>query len=581
MALSGSFSGSIVSGNYKLRVDWSATQNIAKNTSKITATMYLVQASSWSLNINSRTDNSTTINGTKYTWSSPAINNSGGKTTKLATVTSGNITHNADGSKSVTISATFEINATISGSYRDTITASATVQLNTIPRATQPSLSASSVNMGSAVTINLPRASSGFTHNLTYDLVTGNLSGSGGVAEVYSGTITTGAGSSYAWTVPDLAAYLPNDTQATAVIKCVTKNGSTTVGTKYVHLTVKVPSSVVPATPTLAIQEATSGLAAQFGAYIQGKSKLAVSVAATGIKGSTITEYQTTFGGKTYKGSSFTTDTVAGSGSLSFRTRVKDSRGRWSVYRTTTVTVLAYSAPQIQRLRAYRVDSSGAADEQGTYAAIQYQYSVTSLGNKNTASAVIAYKRTTASSWTTLSTGTALSANTTDKPTTPTWSTDYQYDIRLTVTDWFGASRSYTATLPSGAVILDLLADGTGLAIGRTAEQAGFALGWGTVDGIAGTAGDYTGRAKVPGGPLLQWGTVSITPSAANTATKSAVTFGVAYKSLPLVFLTVISSAPEACSVGVVDRATTGMSVVLTRTNTTATTINWLAIGPV
>ena len=111
MALSGSFSGSIRSGNYKLRVDWTATQSVSGNTSKITATMYLVQASSWSLNIASRSDNKTTINGTGYTWTSPAISNSGGKTTKLATVTSGNIAHDADGTKSVTLSAVFNIDA--------------------------------------------------------------------------------------------------------------------------------------------------------------------------------------------------------------------------------------------------------------------------------------------------------------------------------------------------------------------------------------------------------------------------------------------------------------------------------------
>lgn len=579
MALSGSFSGSVVSGNYKLRVDWSATQNISNNTSKITCAMYLVQGSSWGLNIASRNDNKTVINGTSYTWTSPAISNSGGKTTKLATVTSGNIAHNADGSKSVTITATFELNATISGSYRDTITASATISLNAIPRATQPKLSASSANMGSAVTISLPRAASSFTHSLTYDLVLGSLSGSGGVSLVRSGSITTGAGASYSWTVPDLASYLPSDTQATAIINCTTKNGSTTVGTKYAYLTVKVPSSVVPPAPSLAIQEATSGLAAQFGAYIQGKSKLAVSVAATGAKGSTIKEYQTTFDGKTYKGSSFTTSAVAGSGSLSFKTKVKDSRGRWSAVKTTTVSVLAYSTPKIPKLYAYRVDSSGAADEQGVNAAIQYQYSVTSLGGKNTASMSLEYKRSTATSWTSLTSGTALSGNTTLKPTTPTFSVDYQFDVRLTVRDWFNASRTYTTTLPSGAVILDLLADGTGMAIGKTAELAGFALGWDKVDGIQTMTSNYTGRYKLPGGPLMQWGTVSITPTAANSPTTGSVSYPTAFKSLPLVLLSVVSSVPEKCSLGLKDRATTGVSVVLTRTDTTATTINWLAIG--
>ena len=127
MALSGSFSGSVAGGKYKLRVDWSATQNVSGNTSKITCVMYLVQASSWSLNISSRSDNSTTINGTSTTWSSPAISNSGGKTTKLATVTSGNISHNSDGTKSVTLTAKFNIEATISGVYYGTITATDTV----------------------------------------------------------------------------------------------------------------------------------------------------------------------------------------------------------------------------------------------------------------------------------------------------------------------------------------------------------------------------------------------------------------------------------------------------------------------
>ena len=209
---------------------------------------------------------------------------------------------------------------------------------------------------------------------------------------------------------------------------------------------------------------------------------------------------------------------------------------------------------------------------------MQYKYSVSSLGSKNTASMTIQYKRSTETSWSTLLTGTALSANTTAKPTTPTFSTDYQYDVRITVTDWFGTSRTYTTTLPSGAVILDLLANGKGIAFGKVAEKEGVDFGWG---GVSNMPGNYTGQWKIPGGPLIQWGSLSITPTAANEPTKGAVTFAVPYVgSLPAVFLSVVSSVPEACSVGIVDRALTGFSPVLTRTGTTATTVNWLAIGP-
>ena len=571
MALSGSFSGSAVSGNYKLRVDWSATQNIANNTSKITCVMYLVQASSWSLGIGTRDDNAITINGTKYTWSSPAISNSGGKTTKLATVTSGNITHNADGTKSVTISAVFELNATISGTYRDTITASATVTLNTIPRATQPTLSASSADMGATVTVSMPRASSNFTHDLAYKL------GSGSYVSV-----ATGRGTSYSWTVPDVASQLPNATSGKLTLRCITKNGSTTVGTKYAYLTAKVPSSVVPPTPTLAIEEGTAGLAAQFGAYIQGKSTLKVSVAASGVKGSSITAYQTTLLGKTYTGSSWTSPVLTGAGTVSLVTKVKDSRGRWSAARTTNITVLGYSTPQINTLLARRVDASGNADEQGEYIAIQYKYSVTSLNSKNTASMVMEYKKTSEDTWTRLLTGTALSANTTAKPTTTTFPTDFQYDVRISVSDWFGSTRYYTTTLPSGAVILDLLANGKGIAFGKVAEEEGIDFGWNMV-GFEAVTGSGILRL---GGLLIQWGNVNITPTAAGTPTNAIVTFQRPFTATPTVLATPVSGVPQTLAVGV-QRSTdlvgdpkVATAITLTREGTTTTGINWLAIGP-
>ena len=571
MALSGSFSGSAVSGNYKLRVDWSATQNVGNNTSKITCVMYLVQASSWSLSIGSRDDNSTTINGTKYTWTSPAISNSGGKTTKLATVTSGNITHNADGTKSVTISAVFQLNATISGSYRDTITASTTVTLNTIPRATQPTLSASSADMGATVTVSMPRASSSFTHDLAYKLNSGSYV-----------SVATGRGTSYTWTVPDVASQLPKATSGKLTLRCITKNGSTTIGTKYAYLTAKVPASVVPTVGTITVAEATAGLAAQFGAYVQNKSKVKVSIAASGAKGSTITAYQTTLLGKTYTGNSWTSGLLSSSGTVKMVTKVKDSRGRWSAGKTTNITVLAYSTPQVNTLVARRVDSSGAADEQGVYISVQYKYSVTSLGSKNTAQAVIEYKRSTEDTWTELLTNTALSANTTAKPSTPTFSTDYQYDLRLTVTDWFGGSRSYMAVLPSGAVIVDFLANGKGIAIGKTAEQEGVDFGW----DLAGFSA-VTGAGKVRlGGLLIQWGNVNITPSAANTPTNAVVTFAEPFTATPTMLATPVSSVPHTLSVGIqrsgdlVGDPKLAAVVTLTRDGTTSTGINWLAIGP-
>jgi hypothetical protein len=482
MALSGSFSGSIKSGNYKLRVDWSATQNVTNNTSKITASMYLVQSSGWSINISSRSDNTTAIAGTSHTWSSPAVKNEGGRTTKLGTVTSGNIAHNSDGTKSVTLTATFYIRATISGTYYEKITASATVTLNTIPRATTPTLSSSSVFMGSSVTISTPRANSSFTHDLAYQ-----FAGSAWT------NIATGVGTSRAWTVPNLSSRIPNASSGTMTIRCITKNGSTTIGTKTVVLTVKVPtgSSYYPTISAVTLTEATTGLAARFGAYVQNKSKIKASITASASAGATITSVSTTFLGSTYTGTSWTSGTISQSGTLSLVTKVTDSRGR-TTSKTTNITVLPYTKPYVRQFEAYRVSGSSVTnttpDEDGKYVNIDYNCGVAELEYLNSIDIKIEYKKTTATSWTTLAVsqyGYRESSaagdvgnpfwNVNDQAKISTaglleFTTDSQYELRITVTDYFGASSSRVTVLPTGDVILDIKADGSGIGIGKVAE---------------------------------------------------------------------------------------------------------------
>lgn len=464
MALIGSFTGSILDGNYTLRVSWSATQNVAANTSRILCDLFLVQASSWDLNIAGRADNSVTVNGSRYVWPSAAINSSGGTTTKLATITTSDIAHNSDGTKTVTISATFNIRATISGTYYESITASASITLDRIARATQPGLSASAADMGASITISLPRADDNFTHDLAYSFAGG--------AYV---SIATGVGTSQSWTVPDVASSIPNAASGTLTVRAITKSGSTTIGTKYAVMTARVPASVLPTVGTVSAVEATAGLASRFGAFVQNKSAINVSIGGTGAKGSIIKEYQATLLGKAYSGSSWTSDVLSSSGTLSVK--VKDSRGRWSAAKNVSITVLPYSPPAISAFRVYRVDTAGNAAEDGERLAVVYKYSVASLDSKNTANMKLEYKRSTATTWAQLLTGSALSEDTTVKPATA-FSTDYRFDVRITVTDYFGASATYQATLPSGAVILDLRADGTGIAFGKTAERSGVDFGF-------------------------------------------------------------------------------------------------------
>lgn len=548
-----------------------SSQNVTENTSKVRILWKSTQTGT-SYNGYTRTAYYyVSINGGAETKYSVSYTLPKGSTETIVdkTIT---VNHKADGTGSVKVRTWMDTDIS-AGVVEQT----KTLTLDTIPRATQHTISASSADMGAEVTISCPRAASGFTHDLAYSLPK-ELGGG------YT-TIATGVGTSYSWTVPDRATAIPNDTSVKLTVRCITKSGSTTVGTKYAYITAKVPSSVIPTVSSVTAEETVSGLAAQFGAFVQSKSKLKATISASGAKGSTIKEYSSTFSGKTYTGSSWTSDTLGTAGTLTIKTRVKDSRGRWSAYKSTTVNVVAYSKPKIRSLTAYRCNSSGVAADDGIYLALSYNYSVASVGGKNTATATVKYKQSTAADYnSTLLELTALSGNTTYKPTTPTFSVDYSYNFQLVVEDWFGATATAVATLPTDAVILDIKADGLGIGIGKAAETAGIDFGWDIVNRIK-SLGSMAGRYRTEDGLLLQWGTVSITPTAANEATNAVVTFPLPFTETPAVIATPVTSVPHTLSVGVQRSVElTGdnkLKVVITlvRAGTTTTGINWLAIG--
>lgn len=429
------------------------SQNTANNTSNVTVTV----RATWTYGSYNKyaQPGVLTIDGKNYAFTSSfntGQSTSGSVTLFTKTV---DVSHNSDGTKTLACSATYDTGVSVGD-----ITASASKVLTTIARASSLSVSSSSVDMGSAVTISISRKSSSFTHSLAYSFAGGDYV-----------SIATGVGTSYSWTTPDLATSIPNATSGTATIRCITYSGSTKVGTKYVTMTLKVPTSVVPTISKVTLAETTSGLAAQFGAFIQGKSKVKATITAAGAKGSTIKSYSSTLQGSTYTGSSWTTGLLTSSGSLSLVTTVTDSRGR-TAKKTTTVTVLPYSLPSTSEFKAFRTEAGGSPAEEGTYLSVAFAYSVASCGGKNTASRVIEYKRSTASSWTTLQTGSDLEGSgIIFFADGPTFSTDYQFDVRMRVTDWFGASTSYTVVLPTADVVLDISADGTGLGLGKVSQK--------------------------------------------------------------------------------------------------------------
>lgn len=192
---------------------------------------------------------------------------------------------------------------------------------------------------------------------------------------------------------------IPDSTSGIATFTLETISGSTSVGSKTVNATIKVRSGVVPSIGTVSISD-TNSICAGIGQYVQSQSKLKFSIATSGNQGSTITSVSTKFNGQTYSGSTFTTQAIQNSGTLSYTITVTDSRGRTAT-KSGSINVVAYNSPSLTNVSAKRANSGYAVDESsGTYALLHFKVGFTSLSNKNVTSFYIQYRASGATSWT-------------------------------------------------------------------------------------------------------------------------------------------------------------------------------------
>ena len=328
--------------------------------------------------------------------------------------------------------------------------------------ATQPSLSAATVEMGKSVTINTPAVNSAYRHTLRYAF--------GGV----SGTIATGIASSVSWTPPvSLANQIPSATAGSGTIYCDTYSGSTLLGTKSASITLTVPGSVVPSAGTLsaALAEDTSGT----GLYVKGmgKAKLTLS-GASGAYGSGITSYTITGGGWTTTNSALTTGTLASAGNITFTATVTDSRGR-KASTTRTISVIDYTKPGIAVCDVYRCDADGNRKKAGTYFAVEINASYSAITG-NTLSITARYKKQSESSY-----GTAADVTNNGKTVLGGGNigASTTYDVLVTVADKYN-SLLIQRTLSTKSV-LQSFKRSAGAAIGKVAELANWLdVAWNT-----------------------------------------------------------------------------------------------------
>ena len=182
---------------------------------------------------------------------------------------------------------------------------------------------------GSATTININRASSSFTHTITY-----SFSG-------LTGTIATKTSStSIGWTIPtSFYEKIPDAKSGVVTINCQTFNGNTSIGTSSTTANVFVINSEPTITATIEdVNSATVALTGDSNKIVRYMSNAKVDITATAKNSATISSRKVVCGNKS--GTS-TSNTLNGVESGTFTVSCTDSRG-YSASATITKTLVDY-----------------------------------------------------------------------------------------------------------------------------------------------------------------------------------------------------------------------------------------------
>lgn len=388
------------------------------------------------------------INGSTVYSSSTRIKLYNGTTVASGTA---KITHNSDGTKSFKLSCeagiyTIAVNCSASGTHT----------LTTIPRAS--SVSASSVTMENKTTISISRASSSFTHTLTYKF--GSTTGT---------IVTKTSSTSVSWTPSiSLANQIPNAVTGTCTITCDTYNGSTKIGTKTCTMTLTVPSSAKPTIESLIAERVDGDVPSTWGIYVQSKSRAKLTInGAAGIYGSTISSYSISGGGFSGTVSSLTTGVLNSSGTITFKAKVTDSRGRTSDEATVSIVVVSYVPPSFEKYQSQRALSNGEASNDGNYVKGLVSYSFASCSGKNTLTRSVFYKKSKDSTW--INANAAFSSNAYFVFGNGNISKEFSYDIKYVISDAFN-TISVIDLITTASVVMDFKVGGKGVAIGKVSE---------------------------------------------------------------------------------------------------------------
>lgn len=251
--------------------------------------------------------------------------------------------------------------------------------------------------------------------------------------------------------------------------------GSTFLDSLQKTLTIQETDAARP-TVSIATQIVNGTLPTAFSAmYIQGKSKVKVTITAQGKYGATISSYSATVNGQKNTESEFTSDFLPNAGEVMILATATDSRG-FTGTASAAITVEAYAKPQIVPVSGegsalcYRCDTEGNKDDSGERLFLKALMSYTDLNGKNSCSMSYRYRESGATEW-----SEPEILQTTDDAYSGMLSGTFQkgksYSVQASVTDTVGETSTITFDIPTEFVTFHMKSGGKGIGIGKYAEK--------------------------------------------------------------------------------------------------------------
>lgn len=267
------------------------------------------------------------------------------------------VSHNSDGTLTTTINTGWTYGSVYNKYMVKEYSKSYDVTLPTIARASNISLSASSININStsgSVSYTITPYSSAFTHSLTW----GFGSNTATISNATSGSLT----------YSQLLGKLTTATSGTLTLTLTTYNNGAAIGSKTATASVTIDTSVIK--PSVSLGNIVVDSSPISGYLVAGYSSAKITSTATASTGATVLTRYTTSHGNLNRTSSpstspitVTTDTLPGSAdnyTLTISATATDSRGVTATA-SKTKTVYAYSKPKAT-LIAYRTATNASSD---------------------------------------------------------------------------------------------------------------------------------------------------------------------------------------------------------------------------